>query len=102
MTLFGLIHSPRLRLVMLLILTIPYSNAEDESVFSIVKENKICFQSILDLEKTLASIVGVKLAVEAEVTECFKIPDEILRDTKSATYLYKLELHFSSIFHSSL
>ena len=30
--------------------------------------------------------------MEAELVECFKIPDKILRDAKSATYRYKLDI----------
>ena len=69
---------------MRLILTIPHSNVEEEKIFSNLRKNKICFWPNSDLEKTLATIVGVKLAMEAELIECFKIPDKILRDAKSA------------------
>ena len=81
---------PRLWAVVRLILTIPHSNAEEERVFSIVKKNKTFFQSRLDLEKTLALIVTVKLAMEPENGEAFNIPQELLTAAKIATYKYKL------------
>ena len=80
----------RLCKVVRLILTIPHSNAEEERVFSIVKKNKTFFQSRLDLEKTLALIVTVKLAMEPENGEAFNIPQELLTAAKIATYKYKL------------
>ena len=84
------------RLVTRLILAIPHSNAEEEMIFSTVRKNKTCFLRNLDPQETLASIVRVKLAMEAKNLECFEIPDEILRrNAKSATYRYKLE-HLST------
>ena len=82
------------RLVTRLILAIPHSNAEEEMIFSTVRKNKTCFLPNLDPPETLASIVRVKLAIEAKNFECFQISDEILRDAKSA-YGYKLE-HLST------
>ena len=77
----GSLRFPGLRLVMCLILTILHSNAEEERVFSIFRKNKTCSWPNLDPEETLASNVSIKLATEAEEVECFKILDEILRDT---------------------
>ena len=65
---------PRLWKVVRLILTIPYSNAEEERVFSIVRKNKTFLRPRLDPEETLASIVAVKLAMESESVETFNIP----------------------------
>ena len=81
---------PRLWTVVRLILTIPHSNAEEERVFSIVKKNKCFFRSRLDPEKTLASIVTVKLAMESENGETFNIPQDLLTAAKIATCNYKL------------
>ena len=81
---------PRFWKVVGLILTIPYSNAEEERVFSILRKNKTCFRPKLDPEETLASIVTVKLAMESESVETFNIPQEDLTAGKSATYKYKL------------
>ena len=81
---------PRLWKVVRLILTIPYSNAEEQRVFSIVRKNKTCYRPRLDPEETLASIVAVKLAMESESVETFNIPQEVLTAAKSATYTYKL------------
>ena len=91
----GTVRFPKLKKVVRLIITIPHSNAEEERVFSIVRKNKTCFRPRLDPEETLASIVTVKLAMESESVNKFKIPDEVLRDAKSATYKNKLE-HCSS------
>ena len=82
---------PRLRKVARLILTIPHSNAEEESVFSIIRKNKTCFHPNLDPEETLASVVTVKLAMELQNEESFKIPDEVLTASKTATYKYKIQ-----------
>ena len=86
----GSLRFPGLRLAMRLILTIAHSNAKEERVFLIVRK-KTCFRPNLDPEETLASIFSVKLAMEVEEVECFKIPDEILRDAKSATFRYRPE-----------
>ena len=87
----GVLCYPRLRKVANLILTISHSNAEEERVFSIIQKNKTCFHPNLDPEETLASVVTVKLAMESQNVESFKIPDEVLTASKSATYKYKLQ-----------
>ena len=87
----GVLCYPRLRKVAHLILTIPHSNAEEERVFPIIWKNKTCFHPNLDPEETLASVVTVKLAMESQNMESFKIPDEVLTASKSATYKYKLQ-----------
>ena len=76
---------PRLWKVVRLTLITPHSNAEEERFFS-----KTCFQSKLDPEETLASIVTVKLAIESESFENFNMPQEVLTAAKSATYKCKL------------
>ena len=87
----GVLCYPRLRKVVHLIVMIPHSNAEEERVFSIIQKNKTCFCPNLDPEETLASVVTVKLAMESQNVESFKIPDEVLTASKSATYKYKLQ-----------
>ena len=76
---------PRLWKVVRLTLTTPHSNAKEERFFS-----KTCFQSKLDPEETLASIVTVKLATESESFENFNMPQQVLAAAKSATYKCKL------------
>ena len=76
---------PRLWKVVRLALTIPHSNVEEERFFS-----KTCFQSRLEPEVTLTSIVTVKLAMESESFETFNMPQEVLTAAKSATYKCKL------------
>ena len=70
--------------------------------FSIVRKKKAGFQSRLDPEQTLASIVTVKLAMESESVETFNIPQEVLTAAKSATSKYKLshlkKISFLNIF----
>ena len=72
----------RLWKVVRLILTTPHSNAEEERVFTIVQKNKTCFWPMLDPEKTLTSIITVKLVVECESAESFNIPQEVLTAAK--------------------
>ena len=81
---------PRLWKVVRLILTIPYSNAKEEQVFSTVRKNKTCFRPRLDPKETLASIVPLKLAMESERVETFNISQEVLTAAKKETYKYKL------------
>ena len=44
----------------------------------------------MDPEKTLASIVTVKLAMESENGETSNLPQELLTAAKIVTYKYKL------------
>lgn len=52
----------RLSQVAMLALTVPHSNAGEERVFSMVRKNKTPFRPSLGLEKTLPSLLTVKLA----------------------------------------
>ena len=53
----------RLSKIAMLVLTIPHSNADEEVLFSMVR-NKTPFRQSLGLDKTLPSLLTVKLATE--------------------------------------
>ena len=53
---------------------------------------------VFNRKKTLASIVGVKLAMEPELAECFKIPDKILQILKVQHIAINLNLIFLPYF----
>ena len=64
-----------------LVLTLSHSNADEERVFSLIRQNKTDFRSALSLDGTLASILTVKMASEepcykyepsGEVSKCSK------------------------------
>ena len=78
---------PRLKKIARLILTIPHSNAE-ERIFSIIRKNKTCFHPNLDPNKTLGSLVTVKLAMNNESVSKFKLDKELLASAKQATRKY--------------
>ena len=54
----------RLSNIAKLILVIPHSNAEEERIFSMGRKNKTPFRPSLSVDKTLPSILTVKLATE--------------------------------------
>ena len=54
------------------------------------KEEQNFVSKRMDPEKTLASIVTVKLAMESENGETSNIPQELLTAAKIVTYKYKL------------
>ena len=55
---------PKLSKIALLVLTIPHSNAEEEKVFSMIKQNKTAFRPSLNQEETLGSIMTIKMEME--------------------------------------
>lgn len=77
-----------------LVLVIPHSNAGEERVFSLIKQNKTHTRSSLDNDGTLSSIIQVKLA---NCGPCIKWepPKELLKASKRATKQYN-DLHKSS------
>ena len=85
---FGCPRFPKLTKVAKLILVIPHSNDEEESVFSLVRKNKTCFRPNLDLCESLASIITCKLAMEGESVTKFSISDDIIYTAKQATTKY--------------
>ena len=68
-----------------LILTVPYSNAEEEIIFSMTRKNKTCFRPNLDPRETLGSLITVKLPTENEPIHIIKLPQEVLDKAKKAT-----------------
>ena len=52
----------RLCLIAKLVMVIPHSDAQEESVFSMIRKNKTCFRPSLVPKGTLSSIRTVKLA----------------------------------------
>ena len=77
----------RLCKVAKLVLVIPYSNAEEERVLSMVRKNKTAFRPSLDPKGTLSSILTIKLANTAPA-HCFEPTKELLKTAKSATWEY--------------
>ena len=73
-----------------LVLTLPHSNADEERVFSLIRQNKTDFRSSLSLDGSLASILTVKMASE-EPCYKFEPPPEVIKDSKKATWEYNKE-----------
>ena len=64
---------PILANAVLQVLTLPHSNAAEEWVFSMINKNKTQFQSILDLGKSLNSIMLTKMNSLEGLVACHKI-----------------------------
>ena len=80
---------PRLTKVAKLIIIISHWNdAEEERVFWLVRKNKTCFRSNLDLDESLARIITCKLAMEGESLTKFSLSDDIISITTKATTKY--------------
>lgn len=73
-----------------LVLTLPHSNADEEQVFCLIRQNKTDFRSSLSLDGTLSSIMTVKMASE-EPCYKFEPSSEIIRCSKKATWEYNKE-----------
>ena len=78
----------RLSAVTMLILVIPHSNAEEERVFSMVRKNKTAFRPSLDPERTLSSILTIKLACSGQPAHAYEPTSEVLKNAKAATWEY--------------
>ena len=65
-----------------LILTVPHSNAEEESIFSMTSENKTYFYPNLNSDKTLRSLITVKLATENKPIHKIKLPQGVFDEAK--------------------
>ena len=70
-----------------LILIIPHSNAGEERVFNLIKQNKTPTRSSLCVNGTLSSIIQVKLA-NKDSCVVWEPPKELLRSAKGATKQY--------------
>ena len=80
----------RLSKIAMLVLTIPHSNADEERVFSMVRKNKTPFRPSLGLDKTLPSLLTVKLAVE-EPCHKFEPHPSIVARAGKVTWEYNKE-----------
>ncbi|CAB3985763.1 Vertnin [Paramuricea clavata] len=81
----------KLSKIALLVLTIPHSNAEEERVFSMIRQNKTSFRSSLDEQETLGSIMTIKMEMANQPVPkggVFKFPPSVLSDAKKATSKY--------------
>ena len=58
---------PNLSKVALAVLTIPYSNAGEQRMFSMIRKNKTDFRSNLDLRRSLSSIMTIKMNKPAQI-----------------------------------
>ena len=79
------------------ILLLPYSNAEEERIFSIVAKNKTKFKASLSVKTTIPSILSCKVNCFNH-TECFKFePSQLLlENAKKATTRYNADQGQSS------
>ena len=84
-TCFGHLQFNLLFKVAKLVLVLPHSNAGEERVFSMVRNNKTTFRSSLGFN-TLGSILIAKLSNEDALH--FKPDKELLKSAKSATWEY--------------
>ena len=83
----GRLTFPRLSKVSKLVLTIPQSNAGEERVFSMVRKNKTPFRPNLGLDKTLPSLLTIKLATE-EPCHKYSPPPKVVKRAGKVTWEY--------------
>ena len=69
--------------IVLLVLTLPHPNAEEECVFSLVTKNKTKFRPNLKLDGTLSSILTIKLG-KTQPCQSYKPPKAVLESAKKA------------------
>ena len=82
---------PHLSQVAKLVLTLPHSNADEERVFSLVRKNKTDFRASLDLNRTLSSVITVKMNLD-ESSHQFMPSKNLLKKAKAASWNYN-QLH---------
>ncbi len=70
-----------------MVLIIPHSNAGEERVFNLIKQNRTPTRSSLDVNGTLSSIIQVKLANQDSCI-AWDPPKELLKSAKGATKQY--------------
>ena len=70
-----------------LVLTLPHSNADEERVFSLIRQNKTDFRNSLALDGTLSSILTVKMSCQEP---CYKFEPtaDVIKKSKKATWEY--------------
>ena len=86
----GRLQFPILSRIAKLVFTIPQSNADEERVFSIICKNKTCFRPNLSLDKTLPSLLTIKLATNEP---CYRYdpPQEVVSRAGKVTWEYNKE-----------
>jgi hypothetical protein len=72
------------------ILTVPHSNADEESVFSFIKQNKPDFRDSLDLDNTLTNLLTIKMTIP-EPCHKYESPEKAKQKSKMATSNYNKE-----------
>ena len=70
-----------------LVLTLPHSNADEERVFSLIRQNKTDFRNSLALDGTLSSILTVKMSCQEP---CYKFEPtaDVIKKSKKAMWEY--------------
>ena len=94
-------NPPTLANLFLQVLTVPHSNAAEERVFLVINKNKTQFHSTLYLDKSLNSIMIIKMNNPEGLVPChmIKFCEELLRKCNSTYMHYKkniaayLDLH---------
>ena len=84
---------PTLTNVVCQVLTISHSNAAEEQIFSMINKNKTQFCSTLDLDKSLYSIMLIKMNSQEGLVPFLKMKfsEELLQKCKSACMHYNKE-----------
>ena len=74
----------------LTVLTVPHSNATQERVFSMVRKNNTEFRANLDMNRSLNSILRIKMGIPESLNPChrWKPSLELLKMCKKATREY--------------
>lgn len=86
----GQLRFKHLSRVAILVLTLPHSNADEERVFSFIKQNKTDFRDSLDLDNTLTSLLTIKMAIP-EPCHKYEPPEKVIKKSKMATSNYNKE-----------
>ena len=73
-----------------LVLTLPHSNADEERVFSLIRQNKTDARSSLSLDGTLSSLITVKMATP-EPSHRFEPPLSLIARSKKVTAEYNAQ-----------
>ena len=84
---------PRLADIALFLLTIPYSNAAEEHNFSMITKNKTKFRSSLSNNRSLNSIMPIKMNKPKSFKPCYqwKFSEELMKKCKKACMGYNAE-----------
>ena len=84
---------PRLADIALFLLTIPYSNAAEEHIFSMITKNKTKFRSSLNNNRSLNLIMHIKMNKPKSFKPCYqwKFPEELMKKCKKACMGYNAE-----------